>query len=190
MANYQSGGAFLPGGDYNTTGEWKFDGTETHTGSVTFSGTVAMTGTNSSTSQTITNPTINGTAFTTGQTVSIIEKVALSGATIHAGVVTAKTFSAAAIILRVVLDITTQSSGASTIDIGYTAVSATTASDTLLDGVSGAAVAMFDSMNALLDSGANANAQKAASGKWITVKEASGDTTGLVGNLYIEYCLI
>lgn len=142
------------------------------------------------TSATLTNPTINGTALSAGQTVSIIEKVALSGATIHAGVVTAKTFSAAAIILRVVLDITTQSAGASTLDIGYTAVSATTASDTLLDGVSGAAAAVFDSMNALLDSGANANAQKAASGKWITVKEASGDTTGLVGNLYIEYCLI
>lgn len=116
---------------------------------------------------------------------------ALSGATIHAGVTAAIQFSAAAVIQRVFADITTVATGACTLDIGYTAVSATTGSDTLLDGIDvNGAVALFDSMDATLDSGANAHAQKAASGKWITVQEKTGDATGLVGNLYIQYILI
>lgn len=113
---------------------------------------------------------------------------ALTGAALHSAVQAWQNPEAGAIIiLREWLDITTQSSGASTIDSGLTATSATTASDTLLDGVSGAAVALFDSGNAALDSGANANAQKLAAGKWITFKEASGDVTGLVATAYIEY---
>lgn len=178
MGTKSTGGAFLPNADYTITGNWTISGTQT------------VTGASTQTSTTLTNPTINGTAFATAQAPILVEKVALSGATIHAGTVTAKTFSAAAIILRVTADITTASTGASTLDIGYTATTATTSSDTLLDGVSGTPAAVFDSMNALLDSGANAKAQKAASGKWITVTEASGDATGLVGNLYIEYCLV
>jgi hypothetical protein len=80
--------------------------------------------------------------------------------------------------------------GACTVDIGYTATTATTTSDTLLDGVDvNAAVALFDSRNHALDSGANAKAQKAASGKWITADSASGDATGLVANAYIFYVL-
>jgi len=142
------------------------------------------------TSQTLTNPTINGTAFATGQAPILVEAVALSGTAIHSGTVTAKAFSAAALILRVIADITTVSTGASTLDVGYTATTATTSSDTLLDGVSAASLAVFDSMNAALDTGTNAKAQKAASGKWITVTEASGDATGLVGTLYIEYVLV
>lgn len=91
------------------------------------------------------------------------------------------------IVTRAILDITTQSSGASTLDVGVTATSATTSVDTLLDGVSGAAVAVFDSMDPALDSGANAHAQSLASGKWVTVAEATGDVTALVGTLRIEY---
>ena len=116
---------------------------------------------------------------------------AITGAALHAGVLAWQNPEAVAIIvLREWLDITTQSTGASTIDSGVTPTSATTSSDTLLDGVSGAAVAVFDSMNAALDSGANAKAQKLAAGKWVTIAEASGDVTGLVANLYIEYCLV
>lgn len=115
--------------------------------------------------------------------------VAISGTALHAANLTLWTAPADAIIHRVVLDITTASTGASTIDIGYTATTATTTSDTLLDGISGTPAAVFDSMNAALDSGANAKAQKAASGKWITADEASGDTTGLVANAYIFYVL-
>lgn len=139
------------------------------------------------TTPSLTNPTFTNGTLTRFQTTAVFS---VTGAALHAANLTAWTAPAAAVILRVLLDITTQSTGASTIDIGYTAVGATTSSDTLLDGISGAAVALFDSMNAALDSGANALAQRAASGKWITMDEATGDVTGLVANLYITYILI
>lgn len=117
--------------------------------------------------------------------------VAISGAAVHAANVAIWTAPAASIILGVWLDITTVATGACTLDVGYTAVSATTSSDTLLDGIdANAATALFDSRNHALDSGANAKAQKAASGKWITIDEASGDATGLVANAYIFYVLV
>lgn len=116
--------------------------------------------------------------------------VAISGAALQAANLTLWTAPADAIILRVLLDVTTVATAACTVDIGYTATTATTSSDTLLDGVDvNAAVALFDSMNAALDAGANAKAQKAASGKWITADSASGDATGLVANAYIFYVL-
>lgn len=114
---------------------------------------------------------------------------AITGVALHAaanGILNALVLPAAAIVTRAILDITTQSTGACTLDIGYSATTLTT-SDTMLDGVSAAAVALFDSMNAALDTGTNAFAQKAASGKYITVDEKTGDATGLVANLYIEY---
>lgn len=91
------------------------------------------------------------------------------------------------VILRVWLNTVVVSTGACTLDIGVTGTSAATSSDTLLDGVSVATAVLFDSMNAALDSGANAKAQTVAGGKWITVTEASGDATGWVGDLYVEY---
>lgn len=128
--------------------------------------------------------------------VSQVVKVPLSGATIHAGtggvVAWAIPSTCAIMIERVVLDVTTAATdGVCTLDIGYTASSATTTSDSLLDGVDvGAGVAVYDSMNAALDSGANAKAQKGAAGKWITIDEKTGDATGLVANLYIHYTAI
>ncbi len=94
----------------------------------------------------------------------------------------------AILILRVVLDLTTVSTGAGTLDIGYTATSAATTSDTFLDGVDiNSAIGVFDSMDAALDSGANAHAQKAAIGSWVTIDEKTGDSTGALGVLYIQY---
>lgn len=117
-----------------------------------------------------------------------IARVSLTGAAIRAAVVGWQNPEATAIIVdRVVLDITTASAGASTIDAGVTETSATTSSDTLLDGVSGTPAAVFDSMNAALDTGANAKAQKLAAGKWVTFDEVSGDTTGMVAVAYIHY---
>jgi hypothetical protein len=116
--------------------------------------------------------------------------VAISGAALQAANLTLWTAPAASIVLSVLLDVTTVATGACTVDIGYTAVSATTSSDTFLDGVDvNAAIALFDSGNHALDTGANAKAQKAASGKWITADSASGDATGLVANAYIFYVL-
>jgi hypothetical protein len=116
--------------------------------------------------------------------------VAITGAALQAANLTLWTAPAKSIILRVLLDVTTVATGACTVDIGYTATSATTSSDTLLDGIDvNAATGLFDSMNAALDTGANAKAQLAASGKWITADSASGDATGLVANAYIYYVL-
>lgn len=113
----------------------------------------------------------------------------IGGAALHAANLTAFTAPSDCIITRAILNITTQSTGASTIDVGLTATTATTASDTLLDGVSGAAAAVFDSADAGLDTGANDMAQTLASGKWVTVDEASGDVTGMVAKLYVYYIL-
>jgi hypothetical protein len=135
------------------------------------------------TAPTITSPTVNGVAQDRFHNITVFP---LAGATIQAAVTPAIQFPADAIIERVLCDVTTVATGACTLDIGYTASSATTGSDTLLDGIDvNAATALFDSMNAALDAGSNAKAQKAASGKWITVQSKTGDATGLVGNLYI-----
>jgi len=97
----------------------------------------------------------------------------------------------AILIHRVICDITTVATGACTLDIGYTATSAVTTSDTFLDGIdANAAIAVFDSMNAALDSGANANCQKAAIGKWVTVDEKTGDATGMIAVVYIQYSTV
>lgn len=119
-----------------------------------------------------------------------VARVTLSGATIHAGVVAWQNPEATAIIIsRVVIDRTTKSTGASTLNIGTTAVSATTASDNLIDGLdSGAAEAAEDNIS---DAGTSGKArQKLAAAKWVTFAEASGDTTGLVAVAYIHYITI
>jgi hypothetical protein len=96
--------------------------------------------------------------------------------------------SSTILVLRSVIRTTTVATGACTLDVGVTAVSAATTSDTLLDGIDvNAAIGVFDSMDPALDSGANAHAQLVASGKWITVDEKTGDATGLVGTLYVFY---
>lgn len=90
-------------------------------------------------------------------------------------------------VLRAYLRITTASSGASTLDIGI-AADAVTASDVLIDGLSGAATGIFDSADGT-DNGTNgvAKPQVWASTSYITVKEASGNVDGLVATLYVEY---
>jgi hypothetical protein len=115
---------------------------------------------------------------------------AITGAALHAGVLNWQNpESSAIVILRIIFDVTTDSTGASTTDIGTTATSATTASDNLIDGLdSGSAAIVADN---LINGGTNGKAsQKLASGKWVTFKEASGDATGLVANAYIEYVVI
>lgn len=121
--------------------------------------------------------------------------VSLTGAAIHAGtggVVAWQNPEASSIlVLRAVLNLTTVATGACTLDVGVTGTSATTTSDTLLDGVdANAAIGVFDSMDPALDSGANAHAQLLASGKWVTIDEKTGDATGLVAKLYVQYVVI
>lgn len=92
------------------------------------------------------------------------------------------------IVNKVIVDITTASTGASTIDIGTTATSATTSSDNLIDGVSGAAIAAVDNANSAGTNGKSL--QKLAAGKWVTGTQASGNITGIVGYAYIHYTVI
>jgi len=154
---------------------------------------VTLTGTETLTNKTLTAPGINGAVTGTAfydRTVKTAT-TAIAGAALQAGVLNwANPEGVGIIVQRALLNVTTASTGAATVDVGVTAVSATTESDTLLDGVDvNAAVALFDSMNAALDSGANAKAQTLAAGKWVTVKSKSGDTTGMVATLYVQYIL-
>jgi len=132
----------------------------------------------------------SGVQIGSEQSATKLEKVAvkaLDGTSLAAAVQAWQNPESVAIIItRVVLDRTTKSTGASTMNIGTTAVDATTASDNLIDGVdSGAAEAIADNIN---DAGTNGKArQKLAAGKWVTFAEATGDVTGLVANAYIHY---
>lgn len=96
---------------------------------------------------------------------------------------TANPFGVDVIIIRAVLRVATQSTGAATVDIGVGATSST-ADDTLIDGLSVAAAGSFDNIT---DKGTNGKASKLwASSQYVTVKEASGDVDGLVAKLYLE----
>jgi hypothetical protein len=90
------------------------------------------------------------------------------------------------LIERVVVHVTTVATAACTLDIGTTATSAVTSSDTLLDGLDvNSAAGVFDNIT---DKGSNGKSrQTLASGKWITASKASGATAGLVGYAYIQY---
>lgn len=91
----------------------------------------------------------------------------------------------AATITRAIFIITTQSAGASTLDIGVGA-NATTSNDGLLDGISGAAVATFDNLVAA-NAGTNGKTFQAwATTGFLNVAKASGNVSGLVGTLYIQ----
>jgi len=88
------------------------------------------------------------------------------------------------LINKVVLDVTTQSTGACTVDIGV-AADATTSNDTLIDGLSVAASGVFDNIT---DKGTNGKTcKKATSSQYVTISKASGASAGIVGNAYIHY---
>lgn len=90
------------------------------------------------------------------------------------------------IVTRVVLDVTTKTSGACTLDVGMTPTSAATSADNLIDGLDvNAATGVFDNVE---NQGTNGTgAQKVASGKWVTASKATGATAGLVGFAYLTY---
>lgn len=115
-----------------------------------------------------------------------IERQALGAAGVAAGDILAwaNPTGASIIVTGLVLDVTTGSSGASTIDCGI-AANGTTLSDILIDGVSGATAGALDHLKNAGTNGAGAG--KATSSQYVTCSEASGDTTGLVGYAYIYY---
>lgn len=108
-------------------------------------------------------------------------KLSVAGTSSSSGVFAslANPFGANAIILGRVLNATTQSTGAATVDIGV-AADATTSSDTLMDGQSVATA------GALQANGTNGLPYRAwSTTQFVNVAEASGDVDGLVGTLYL-----
>ena len=88
-------------------------------------------------------------------------------------------------VTALVMDVTTKSTGAGTVDIGIGAT-ATTSSDTLIDGVDvGTAVIVANSQK---HAGTNGMGRvKLAAGSYVTASMATGDTTGMVASVLIEY---
>ncbi len=119
-----------------------------------------------------------------------IAKKSNTGAAIHGGVQAWQNPESVSILItKIVHDITTKSTGAATLDTGTTATSATTASDTLIDGLD---ISVTENQwDNTVNGGTNGKgAQKLASAKWVTFKEATGDTTGAVIDSYIYYTLL
>lgn len=84
-----------------------------------------------------------------------------------------------------VMDVTTKSTGAATVDIGVASAS-TTLSDTLIDGVDvGTATIVANSEK---HAGTNGMGKvKLPAGSYVTGSMASGDTAGMVATVAIEY---
>lgn len=81
------------------------------------------------------------------------------------------------------LVITTQSTGASTLDIGV-AANATTSNDGLIDGLSGATAGRYSNLS---NAGTNGRSSQAwGTSQFLNVAEASGDVNGLVGYLLVS----
>ena len=114
-------------------------------------------------------------------------KVSITGAALHAGVLSWQNPSSGNIdITRVTLVVSTAATAAATASVGTTTVSATTASANLIDTLdTHTATGAFDNIT---DKGTNGKSrQRLASGKWVTISETTGDNTGLVATLYIDY---
>lgn len=120
----------------------------------------------------------------------LVEKVPLVASDSAGGVFAWQNHhSESVIVTRVVIDLTTKSSGAGTLDVGMTATSAATSADNLIDGLDvNAATGVFDNVE---NQGTNGTgAQKVASGKWITASKATGNMAGIVGYCYLHYHLL
>lgn len=90
------------------------------------------------------------------------------------------------IITDFILDITTGSTGAATVDAGI-AANGTTTSDTLIDGKSVATAGTFNNVD---DAGTNGlKAVKWASDEYLTIT-ASATLAGMVGNAYIKWVIV
>jgi hypothetical protein len=116
-------------------------------------------------------------------------KRTISGSTATSGIVLAVPNPEGMVVLvdRAMLYVRTASSGASTLDIGV-AANATTSSDNLIDGRSGAVVGLYDNIT---DGGTNGKSrQLLQSGGYVTVTVASGNITGLVADVFVTYNLL
>lgn len=133
--------------------------------------------------------TLGGTKITTSNRVKKVAKVALGHADTGGGVLSwANPEADSILITKIVFDVTTGSTGECTLDVGTTATSATTSSNTLMDGINVATAGVFDNITNKGENGTSL--QKLAAGKWVTATKASGSAAGLKGYAYIEYILV
>jgi hypothetical protein len=151
-------------------------------------------------SPSITTPTVTGGTFTapsisspviSGAGYIQVAVVDLAGAAWHTGNGTADFLSWAApadiVIERVVVNTTTKSTGAATVDIGTTATNNHTNGDNLLDALDiGSATTVASNVDPVTAVDTEKSVVALASGKWVTF-HALADPTGLVGKAYIYY---
>lgn len=122
---------------------------------------------------------------TSGYRIPVWIPLAITGGASSSGVFAslANPFGATVQIVSAVLVISTQSSGASTLDIGVGA-NASTSNDGLIDGLSGATAGTYNNTN---NGGTNGKAAQAwASTGYLNVAEASGNVDALVATLWVQ----
>ena len=115
----------------------------------------------------------------------VVEKGALAASDAAAGVFSWLNETGLDVfVTRVVIEITTATSGACTVDVGQAASAAS--SDNLLDGLNANATGESDNVQNAGTSGDKVG-KKVADGEYVTASKATGATAGLVGNYYIFY---
>ncbi len=127
-----------------------------------------------------------------------VEKVAtlaLTGAAVHAAAVGIVSPEAVDVLVTgIYVALTTHATAASgAIDVGWSSVSITTASDTIADGLAvGSGVTAPIAYTANNQAGANGKfVTYWTAGTWITVSDdGTADVTGMVATLYIKYILV
>ena len=114
-------------------------------------------------------------------------KIPLTANDAAAGIFTwTNTEPVAVIVTKAVVDVTTNSSAACSISIGQAATAVL--SNNLIDTLSVAAIGTFDNVT---DKGTNGKSrQRVAPGQVVTGSTASGASSGVVGNLYLDYVLV
>lgn len=114
-------------------------------------------------------------------------KVALADAGTAGGVLAIENTSGLdRIVTQVILDVTTQSTAAATVDVGI-AADGTTSNAQLMDGIAVGAAGTFDMLtNAVAGTGPN----RWDDGEFLTISEASGDVADLAGYAYIQWIVI
>lgn len=116
-------------------------------------------------------------------------KVALAAADTAGGLFAwANPEAGAIIVTRVILDVTTDATGACTADVGK-AANGTTSADNLIDGLDiGTAAGVFDNLG---NAGSNGKTrQRVAAGEYVTGSVATGASAGLVGSALIAYVVL
>ena len=141
-------------------------------GVAVFGGTIDLSGTTKKDAQTL-------------QDFLGVHKVALAAVDTAGGLFAWENPYGVAVLAELVLDVTTQSTGACTADCGP-AADGVTLNDTLIDGLSVATAGVYSSLDTV-DNGTNGKpVRKVGSTEFVTGSVASGASAGIVGSAYIR----